>query len=98
LRQVSNVDPIRRRKSGGILCDWFPTLATKNNDLRRVGWKRPGFLGEALEEVEGPRAKERQGRPGKVRSGKFTEHRKGETHEIIGKAIGMSGPTFQRAD
>jgi ParB family chromosome partitioning protein len=55
-------------------------------------------LGEALEELEGPKAKERMKAGKKQPSGKFSEGKKGETREIIGKAIGMSGPTFQRAD
>jgi ParB/RepB/Spo0J family partition protein len=59
-------------------------------------------MGRALEELERPKAKERQQiRKGNQRgdkSEKFTElSDKGQTREKVGKAIGMSGPTYQRA-
>lgn len=60
-------------------------------------------LGRQLEELEKPRAKERQQDHGKTAPGKkkntsenFTEV-KGDTRDIVGDAIGMSGPTYQRA-
>lgn len=48
---------------------------------------------KALEKLERPKAKERQGRPGKLRSENFTEQEKSKVRDKIGKAIGMSGPT-----
>lgn len=60
-------------------------------------------LGKALEELERPKAKERQKEHGKTAPGKgkntsenFTEV-SGTTREKVGEAIGMSGPTYQRA-
>ncbi len=59
-------------------------------------------MGRALEELERPKAKERmKQKPGgkqgeKVCSGNFPEE-KSETREKVGAAIGMSGPTYQRA-
>jgi len=58
-------------------------------------------MGRALEELEKPKAQERQsvagkerGR-GKIASGKFTEAK--QTRDIVGEAIGVSGMTYQRA-
>lgn len=42
-------------------------------------------------------AKKRQGRPDQPRSENFTEHTKGDTRDIVGDAIGMSGVTYERA-
>ena len=60
-------------------------------------------IGAALEELERPRAKERQ-RDGGSRGGRsegsenFTEaSKKSTTRDIVGAAIGMSGITYQRA-
>jgi hypothetical protein len=60
-------------------------------------------MGEALEELERPKAKERQkaagkqhGR-GKIASEKFTEAiDTATTREKVGAAVGMSGITYQR--
>ena len=55
-------------------------------------------MGMALEPLAKRKAKDRQGRPGKVRSEKVTEHNEtGQTREQVGAAVGMSGPTYQRA-
>lgn len=61
-------------------------------------------LGEALRAIVEPKAKARQqARKGNQPGGNsenFTdlpEAEKGSTRDIIGKAIGMSGPTYQRA-
>ncbi len=63
---------------------------------------RKGALGKALEKIVREAAKERQQiRKGNQRGDKsenFTElSDKGDTRDKIGKAIGMSGPTYQRA-
>lgn len=63
-------------------------------------------MGRALEELEAPAAAERKKesavRAGKARQGNsdvkiLPDAEKGRTREIIGKAIGLSGPTYQRA-
>ena len=63
-------------------------------------------IGKALEALEQPLAKERQreaaSRGGKARHGisvpeNLRDAGGGDTRDKIGKAIGMSGPTFQRA-
>ena len=56
-------------------------------------------LGLSLEDLKRPPAKERQLsglKKGKEfsRSGKLPEREKGDTREIVGKAIGMSGFTY----
>lgn len=52
-------------------------------------------LGQRLEALERPRAAERK-RAGKAPSENFTEGR-GETRDRVGAAIGMSGPTYEKA-
>ena len=55
-------------------------------------------LGKALEAIERPKAKERQGRPGKRRkehSGKLPEHN--DTRDAVGSAVGMSGENLRTA-
>lgn len=58
-------------------------------------------LGRALEELERPRAKERQAHgqtaPGRNAGEKFTQASKGKTADIVGAAVGMSRPTYERA-
>ena len=63
-------------------------------------------LGLALEKLERPPAKKRQAEAIKRRdtkgraistSGKLPEVVKGDTRDIVGKAIGMDGWTYQRA-
>lgn len=59
-------------------------------------------MGRALEELERPKAKERQKdhggtAPGRKNTGENFTQVKGKTREIVGEAIGMSGPTYQRA-
>ena len=57
-------------------------------------------IGRALEELERPKAKERQklseGR-GQKRSGNLPDLNQGDTRDKVGKAVGMSGATYQRA-
>lgn len=55
-------------------------------------------IGMVLEELERPKAKERQGRASHPRSEKISERtRKGNTRDIVGAAVGMSGATYERA-
>jgi N6-adenosine-specific RNA methylase IME4/ParB-like chromosome segregation protein Spo0J len=54
-------------------------------------------VGEALEDIERPKAKERQGRPGKERSAKFAEHEKSETRQKVASALGISHTTYEKA-
>ena len=50
-----------------------------------------------LEERERKAAKDRQGRPGQVRSGKFPEHSEtGQSRDKIGKVAGVSGRTLHK--
>lgn len=61
-------------------------------------------MGKALEEIERPKARERQAAAGpaegsgkKSGSVKFTEPlRKGQTRDIVAAALGVSGPTYDR--
>lgn len=53
-------------------------------------------LGRALEELERPRAEARM-KAGKAPSEKFTEGTRGNTGDIVGAAVGMSRPTYERA-
>lgn len=52
-------------------------------------------IGRLIEEVEVPKAKERMlaGKP----SGKVSEGQPKRTRDVIGRAVGMSGTTYQRA-
>lgn len=54
-------------------------------------------IGMVLEELERPKAKERQGRASQPRSEKISERTKGNTRDIVGAAVGMSGATYERA-
>lgn len=57
-------------------------------------------LGRQLEELEKPKAKERK-TSGKNQhsepSGKLPEGSKGDTRDIVGEAVGLSGRTYQKA-
>jgi ParB family chromosome partitioning protein len=57
-------------------------------------------MGEALRGIVAAKAKERKTKGVNQHtepSGKFPEGSKGDTRDIIGKAVGLSGPTLQRA-
>lgn len=60
-------------------------------------------LGKSLEKLERPKAKERQGSPGKPRttqndcSGNLPEQSRGQTRDKVGAALGMSGSTYEHA-
>jgi hypothetical protein len=55
-------------------------------------------IGRRLEALERPKAKERQKRPGFACSEKFTEQAsRGQTRDKVGRAVGMSGVTYQCA-
>lgn len=61
-------------------------------------------LGRALEELERPAAAERKARPGQPREEKFSSQaepsrgeRTGKVYDLVGEAVGMSGPTYKRA-
>ncbi len=47
--------------------------------------------GMALESLERPKAKERQGRPGKERCGNLPQHTKAKTRDKVAEAVGISG-------
>jgi len=51
-------------------------------------------LGLEYEKLELPAARERQGRPGKLRSETIAEH--ADVRDIVGEAIGMSGFQFEK--
>ena len=53
-------------------------------------------LGKALEALERPRAAARM-KADVAPPERFTEGRRGQTRDIVGKAIGVSGPIYQRA-
>ena len=52
-------------------------------------------MGRRLEELERPKAEEREkaGRP----SGNLPEGGKGDTRDIVGEALGVSGKTYEKA-
>jgi hypothetical protein len=52
-------------------------------------------IGLAVEALERPQARERQGRPGSARSGKLPEH--GDTRDKVAGALGTSGRTYEKA-
>lgn len=52
-------------------------------------------LGEQLEKLEKPKAKQRHGGDHKGNSGKFPEL--GRTRDVVGRAVGMSGKTYEAA-
>lgn len=56
-------------------------------------------LGRALEELEKPKADERVGgRPPKTAENvPAVSREEGRVRHIVGQAVGMSGPTYQRA-
>jgi ParB family chromosome partitioning protein len=55
-------------------------------------------IGQALAELERPKAKERQGRPGQPRSGKLPDRAEaGQTRDRVAAALGMSGRTYDKA-
>jgi ParB family chromosome partitioning protein len=54
-------------------------------------------IAEALEERERLAAKERAGRPGQLRSEKFSEQKeKGESRAKVAKAVGISFPSLKK--
>jgi hypothetical protein len=53
-------------------------------------------LGRRLEELERPKAAERQTAPTELRKN-FPKSAKGKTYDKVGQAVGMSGPTYKRA-
>lgn len=53
------------------------------------------LVGQAIEQFVKDEAKKRQGRPGVARSVTVTEH--GNARDIVADAVGMSGPTYDRA-
>jgi hypothetical protein len=55
-------------------------------------------LGARFEELERKAAKERQGRPESPRCGKLPQHEVGKkTRDVVGKAAGVSGRTYEKA-
>jgi ParB-like chromosome segregation protein Spo0J len=55
-------------------------------------------LGCRLETLESKEARKRQGRRGQARSEKITEQAgRGQTRDKVGAALGLSGPTYERA-
>ena len=70
-----------RRIDGCDACLYPPDVAGVN--CRSI-------IADALEPVEREAAKERQGRPGEPRSGKFPEHRKGNALDKIAKVVGRA--------
>ncbi len=50
-----------------------------------------------FEDAEKDAARERQGRPGQVRSGKLPEHTTGVTRDALAARVGMSGRTLEKA-
>ncbi|MFO0791959.1 MAG: hypothetical protein U0805_21060 [Pirellulales bacterium] len=84
-----------RDAGDAIVVDGFSDENTCRKDFTP---SEAAAMGMALEPLAKRKAKDRQGRPGKVRSEKVTEHNEtGQTREQVGAAVGMSGPTYQRA-
>lgn len=54
-------------------------------------------IGRRLAQLEKSKAKERQGGPGRDRSGKLPEQSKAQTRDKVGQAVGMSGKSFEKA-
>ena len=52
----------------------------------------------AMEPVVKAEAKERQGRPGKARSAKTAEHKKGESRDIVAAQTGKGRTTVSQAE
>lgn len=76
----------------------------ENTERKAMTYTELVTLGRSLEDLERPRAAARQAQaPGqpqgqKVSSGRGTgTEEKGETREVVGRALGMSGTTYQRA-
>ncbi len=55
-------------------------------------------ISEALKPIEEKKARERQGEQTDKHSGNFPESTKGDTRDKVGKAVGVSGKTPEKAE
>jgi len=68
------------------------------NTCRKDFWPTEAVeIGARLEDLERPKAKERQGGPGRERSGKLPEQSKKQTRDIVAPAVGMKPRTYEKA-
>lgn len=84
---------LHRMKEAGQVIDAAPDLA-----VQVIAGATS--LGMALEELERPKAQERQGRRTDLEpQGKFSSgpERTGKVYDLVGEAVGMRGPTTRNA-